>query len=99
MLVRIVQLHIKPENLGLFLSLYGGHHAGIGNFRGCRSLKLLQDVQNPNMVATLSEWESEEDLNHYRYSDFFKNLWSQVKPLFESQARAFSYHIYSPESN
>jgi quinol monooxygenase YgiN len=96
MLVRIVQLHIKPENLEMFLSLYGGHQSKIGAFKGCHSLKLLQDVQNPNWVATLSEWESEEDLNHYRYSDFFKNLWTQVKPLFESPAKAFSYQIWEP---
>jgi quinol monooxygenase YgiN len=96
MLVRIVQLHIKPENLDLFLSFYGGHQAQIGAFRGCHSLKLLQDVQNPNMVATLSEWESEEHLNHYRFSEFFKTLWTQVKPLFESPAKAFSYQIYTP---
>jgi hypothetical protein len=48
------------------------------------------------MVATLSEWESEEHLNHYRFSEFFKTLWTQVKPLFESPAKAFSYQIYTP---
>lgn len=94
MLVRIVQLHIQPQYLDHFLKLYGGHQANIGNFKGCIALKLLQQMDQPNQVATLSEWESEEDLNHYRYSEFFKNLWSQVKPLFESPAKAFSYQIW-----
>lgn len=91
MLVRIVQLHIEPELLSRFLELYSSHQSTIAGFKGCKEVKLLQDSKQPERVATLSLWNSEEDLNHYRYSEFFKNLWAQVKPMFASPAQAWSY--------
>jgi len=95
MLVRIVQLEITPEHRELFLTLYSSHQEKIRTNPGCISLQLLQEDLNPNHVATLSHWATEADLNHYRNSEFFRSLWSQVKPLFAFPAKAFSYHIWS----
>ena len=92
MLIRIVQLDIQPEHTELFLQLYSSHQEIIRTNPGCVSLQLLQEDQNPNHVATLSYWATEEDLNYYRNSEFFRKLWSTVKPLFASPAKAFSYH-------
>ena len=95
MLVRVVQLDILPEHTTLFLELYSAHQEVIRQNPGCISLQLLQEDDNPNHVATLSHWASETDLNHYRNSEFFRGLWSKVKPLFASKAKAFSYHIWT----
>jgi len=96
MLVRVVQLDIQPEHTERFLTLYASHQEMIRQNPGCISLQLLQEDENPNHVATLSHWASEKDLNGYRNSEFFKGLWSNVKPLFASKAKAFSYHVWSP---
>jgi len=96
MLVRVVQLDIQEEQIQLFLELYSAHQQKISQFEGCISLQLLQEDANLNHVATLSHWATEKDLNRYRNSDFFKALWTKVKPLFASPAKAFSYHIYTP---
>jgi len=99
MLVRIVQLEIQPEFTQKFLSLYSSHQEMIKGNKGCISLQLLQSDENPNHLATFSHWESEEALNHYRNSEFFRTLWSNVKPLFAEKAKAFSYHVWETSSN
>ena len=98
MLVRIVQLHIQEAHIELFLKLYAGHQQVISTNEGCISLQLLQQDGTPDHVATLSHWQSEEYLNKYRNSAFFKILWKQVKPLFASPAKAFSYQIWNAEN-
>lgn len=96
MLVRIVHLNIQPEYTSRFLTLFTDHQHHISQFEGCISLQLLRDEKNPNHLATLSHWRSETDLDHYRYSPFFKELWSQVKPLFSEPASATSFQIWNP---
>lgn len=91
MLVRIVHLHLQPEFTERFIHLFAAHQQSISQFEGCISLQLLVDEKDPNHVATLSHWRSEEDLDQYRFSDFFKELWGQVKPLFAEPARATSF--------
>jgi heme-degrading monooxygenase HmoA len=98
MIVRIVQLEIQPEFTQKFLSLYSSHQDMIKGNQGCISLQLLQSDENPNHLATLSHWESDEALNHYRNSEFFRTLWSNVKPLFAKKAKAFSYHVWQNPS-
>ena len=94
MLVRIVQLEIRPEFTEKFLSLYSSHQNQIRGREGCISLQLLQSDADPNSLATLSHWTGDDALNKYRNSDFFRKLWSEVKPLFAEKAKAFSYHVW-----
>jgi heme-degrading monooxygenase HmoA len=39
---------------------------------------------------TISQWESEEALNNYRHSEFFKQTWVKTKALFQERAEAYS---------
>lgn len=99
MLVRIVQLEIQPEHTQRFLELYAAHQEMIRGREGCISLQLLQSDENPNQLATLSHWSGEDALNYYRNSEFFRQLWSNVKPLFAAKARAFSYHVWEKQQH
>ena len=93
MLVRVVQLDIQPEYIETFARTFDAHAMQIRKNPGCHSVQLLQEDQNPGHLATLSHWESQAALDAYRHSDFFKTLWSTVKPMFASKARAYSYSI------
>lgn len=99
MLVRIVQLYIRPDQAETFLSLYASHQNRISEMKGCLSLELLVVSEYQGHVATLSRWKEAQDLENYRQSDFFKSLWTQVKPLFAQPARATSYQIWNPEAD
>jgi heme-degrading monooxygenase HmoA len=62
----------------------------IRNFEGCEFLELYRDKHNTNVFFTYSFWNTEEDLEHYRHSDLFKNVWAQTKPLFNAKPEVWS---------
>lgn len=73
-----------------FLNIFEERKQTIKNFKGCLHLELWQDSTNKNIFFTYSNWESEADLNHYRFSEFFKDTWSKTKALFADKPQAWS---------
>jgi quinol monooxygenase YgiN len=90
MIVRIVKMTFKPENIDAFLETFQLQKEHIKSFEGCTHLDLLRDETNPNIFFTYSHWESPEYLELYRNSDFFINIWSRVKTLFAEKPQAWS---------
>ena len=90
MILRIVKMTFKPENTAAFNELFEERKATIKGFRGCTHLELWQDSHNPNTYFTYSNWDSEADLDHYRFSTFFKETWAMTKALFSDPPQAWS---------
>lgn len=90
MIVRIVQMNFRPEEVANFEALFQERKLMIRSFEGCRHLELWQDAHDPNIFFTYSMWESEEHLNHYRFSEFFKDTWARTKALFQAKPQAWS---------
>ena len=92
MLIRIVKLSFKSENIVKFEKIFKETKQYIQDFEGCISLELLQDKTNPNVFFTYSQWADEEYLNKYRNSDFFNSVWRKTKVLFDAKPEAWSVH-------
>ncbi len=90
MLIRIVRMTFQPEKLDEFLEIFHSTKIKIRNQPGCRHLELLQDLNTPNVMVTYSHWDSEQDLNNYRDSELFANVWAKTKALFADKPLAFS---------
>ena len=90
MLIRIVKLTLKRENIASFEQIFEETKNFIRNFEGCLSLELYQDGKQPNIFFTYSQWEKEENLEEYRKSEFFRNVWGKTKLLFEEKPEAWS---------
>ncbi|MDO1500480.1 antibiotic biosynthesis monooxygenase family protein [Winogradskyella maritima] len=90
MLVRVVKLSFKPEDIETFLANFETNKDKIRNFEGCEHLELWQDEYKSNQFFTYSHWVSEDALNNYRQSELFKNVWSKTKPLFNAKPEAWS---------
>lgn len=90
MFVRIVKLTFKKENIASFEQIFEQSKKLIRNVEGCTFLELLQDKDNPNIFFTYSYWQTEENLEHYRNSELFKNIWGKTKILFAERAEAWS---------
>lgn len=90
MLIRIVKLSFDPENIDDFLKIFEKSKEKIRNSKGCRLLELYNDKSNKGIFFTYSYWETEEDLNKYRNSEFFKSVWSDTKLLFNAKPEAWS---------
>jgi len=90
MIVRIVQMTLKEEHVPAFLELFESRKQLIRHFEGCNHLELWQDAHTPNSFFTYSIWDSEKHLDHYRFSELFKDTWSKTKALFADKAKAWS---------
>ena len=90
MLIRIVRMTFKPEEVSAFLENFEANKSSIRNFPGCQHLELWQDENQKNIFMTYSHWENEEFLNQYRDSELFKTVWSFTKALFSEKPQAFS---------
>ena len=90
MIIRIVKLPIKKENIPSFERLFESSRDQIRAFAGCNGLELLQDRYDPALFFTYSLWESEQALEAYRDSEFFRATWKKTKAFFRARAEAWS---------
>ena len=90
MIVRIVKMSFVESYVDQFLENFNLVKEQIRCFEGCKFLELYRDIQHPNVFFTYSYWKTEADLENYRKSDLFKNVWSKTKPLFNAKPEAWS---------
>lgn len=90
MIIRIVQMTFREDCIQDFISLFETRKQAIKGFDGCTHLELWQDSAHEHIFFTYSIWESEAALNHYRFSDFFKDTWGKTKALFAEKPHAWS---------
>lgn len=90
MLVRIVKMHFKEEEIENFQSFFQTKKTFIRNFEGCQFLELYQDKNAPELFFTYSYWENEAALENYRHSPLFKSVWAETKQKFAGKPEAWS---------
>jgi quinol monooxygenase YgiN len=90
MIVRIVKMSFHPEKVADFLAHFKLVESKIRNTAGIKMLTLYQDQNNKSQFFTYSHWESEEALNAYRKSEFFGEVWTFTKTLFNEKPEAWS---------
>src|SRR4051812_34388261 len=90
MIIRIVKMKFSSDKINDFTALFEARKQTIRSFPGCNHLELWQDSNDENTFFTYSIWNSEADLNHYRFSEFFKDTWGKTKALFAEKAEAWS---------
>jgi len=90
MIVRIVQMSFREDEVDNFLALFEERKELIRGFDGCSHLELWQDAHSSHIYFTYSHWDSEQHLNHYRFSELFKDTWAKTKALFKEKPQAWS---------
>lgn len=89
-ITRVVKLTLQPQHVEAFRRVFIDHQQQISRFEGCSALQAFQDNHDPQVFFTISQWDSEAHLYNYRFSEFFRQLWSTVKPMFAAKAVAHS---------
>jgi len=90
MFVRIVKMSFQEENIPMFLENFDSIKEKIRGSEGNRFLELYRDKNNPCIFFTYSYWETEEDLENYRRSALFDEVWTFTKKLFNDKPEAWS---------
>lgn len=94
MITRIVKLQFKEENVSDFLSYFDTISHIVNEFPGCIGMKLYQETGNPSTIFTYSHWESEQDLENYRLSEAFNQIWPSIKVWFGGKPEAWTVNAY-----
>ncbi|UMB60691.1 antibiotic biosynthesis monooxygenase [Lutibacter sp. A80] len=90
MFVRIVKMGFEASKVELFLQNFNNNKEKIRNSKGCRLLELYRDKNEPTLFFTYSYWETEQDLENYKNTELFKNVWANTKILFNKKPEAWS---------
>lgn len=90
MFTRIVKMEFEAENIPAFLVNFEHVKEKIRNFPGCTFLELYNDINNKTIFFTYSRWNDETDLENYRNSKLFQEVWGITKPMFKTKAEAWS---------
>lgn len=93
MIKRIVKMTFLPEHVPQFLELFDQVRDRIRDQPGCHHVELWRDIHSPNELMTYSIWESEEDLNAYRETALFEEVWRITKSYFADRAQAWSIQM------
>ena len=82
MLTRIVKMKFKEKYLNDFFLFFDQVNTKISSFEGCKGMRLIQDINDPTVIFTYSEWENEKALNNYRNSELFLLIGLKLSPYF-----------------
>lgn len=83
-------MSFHPEKVPDFLANFDPIKEKIRNAPGNRLLELYRDRNDPGIFFTYSYWETEEDLENYRRSELFYDVWTYTKTLFNAKPEAWS---------
>lgn len=83
-------MRFRPEAVAEFVALFEERKSLIRHFEGCHHLELWRQAGQPEVFFTYSIWESEQHLDHYRFSELFRDTWAKTKALFADKAEAWS---------
>lgn len=90
MFIRIVKMRFQEDKIEDFLENFHLVKKQIRSFKGNKKLELYQDKNDSRIFFTYSFWKNEEDLENYRHSELFKEVWSYTKTLFSDKPEAWS---------
>jgi quinol monooxygenase YgiN len=90
MVVRIVRMHFREEEVKTFLAIFNENKEAIRSFPGCTYMDLMRDIRTPFTYVTISHWNGPDDLETYRHSPLFESVWERVKKLFSNRPEAFT---------
>lgn len=90
MLLRIVRMDFKQEKVEEFTTFFNNTKDKIAGFPGCNHVELCKDSKLDHVFYTFSKWDSEDDLEKYRRSDLFEEVWCKTKKMFGGKPLAYS---------
>ena len=88
MITRFVKLNFTPAYCKQFEINFPEVKLKVEANKGCKEVKLFKAANC--VYFTVSKWETEDDLNAYRNTDFFKQTWAIFKANFSAKAEAWT---------
>lgn len=89
-ITRIVKMTFNHEKSADFEAYFLTIKDKVAGQPGCNGVKLLKQKGETGVFFTYSHWDSESDLNNYRQTEIFGQIWPTVKNWFANKAEAWT---------
>lgn len=96
---RIVKMTFKDAHCREFESYFNTIQNQVGEQPGCHGVKLLKDKSGAGIYFTYSVWNEQQDLDRYRKTELFGQVWPKVKAWFKEKPEAWSTEILTQSEN
>lgn len=83
-------MRFERDRIEEFLNNFDRIKERIRKHPGCRLLELYQDREDPRVFFTYSYWDSQGDLEKYRDSELFREVWKETRAMFSDKPEAWS---------
>jgi heme-degrading monooxygenase HmoA len=90
MLLRIVKMEFDLAHVQAFDDLFAQSQARIKEMPGCHGVRIIKGLGDQPIRTTLSWWEHDADLQAYRKSSLFGEVWPRTKAMFSAPPVAWS---------
>ncbi|MBI4648104.1 MAG: antibiotic biosynthesis monooxygenase [Bacteroidia bacterium] len=90
MITRIVKVSVHDSKIDDFVSFMESVRDHMLAFNGCEHWEVLNDKTNKNIFFSYSIWKSEKELEAYKYSTLYKQIWSTCKQWFTKESQAWT---------
>lgn len=93
MVVRFVSLRATPERQAELAEVVTTSAPVVRAVPGCRGLTILQDINDPLHYLTWSLWDSAADLEAYRRSAVYGQVWPRIRACLAERAHAHTFEV------
>lgn len=81
MIVIRVAVEVKPEEVSAFVDHVTQEMVDVKEFAGCERFHLYADVKDENKFLLYEEWQTLENFNAYKISDYFTENGKKLFPM------------------
>jgi heme-degrading monooxygenase HmoA len=86
-------MSFKSEHCDDFIALFDHYKSHIRSAQGCTYLSMWRCKDEPNVFFTYSHWNQSEDLEAYRTSAIFAEVWPLTKRMFDAAPAAWTNEV------
>ena len=91
-----VNIDILPEKREEFIQAIRSINEELIKEKGFKSSPLFQDIEDPNHFSLIQEWETQDNLDDYLRSEYFRVLMGTLKVL--AKHSKIEYNLMSDQS-
>jgi autoinducer 2-degrading protein len=96
MVVTIVEVHVKPENIEQFMSATAENHKGSIQERGNMRFDILQSPQDPSLFLLYEAYDSEASAAAHKNTPHYLKWKDAVAPWMAVPRKGAPYRVICP---
>jgi len=94
-MIIIAETYIKPEKIDEVRKMYEKVIQHTRKQPGCLDYKLYQNIDNPDILMFVEEWETEEDFIAHLEDEIFLSIYYEIEKYFVKDEIVKKYKVFA----